>query len=286
MISSVLITGGSGYFGQAMTRYLMHDVSIERICVYSRGEYAQALMRENIPDPQSRIRYFIGDVRDGARLRQAMDGCDTVIHAAALKRIEVIEYNPGEAVKTNILGTMNVIDAATAAGVKRVIYLSTDKACQPRNAYGATKLSAEKLILAANNARGQHGPLFNATRYGNIAGSTGSVIPTWRMHLQAGLGPIYITDPEATRFWMTLDEALDLVIEAALREVGGHLIVPHLPAYSLFDLAIAMNVPRPFHVTGLRQGEKLHERMLEDGPDSSEVQRLTVDELKEKLRSI
>lgn len=272
----------------------------ERICIFSRDEAKQAAMRAAIDDPDQHLHYFIGDVRDRRRLTRAMAGVDTVIHAAALKRVEVGEYNPSEMVKTNVLGTMNVIEAAfdaegperigagpfAGSPIRRVVYVSSDKACQPLNAYGASKLMGEKLVLASNNARGREGPIFSACRYGNVAGSTGSVIPTWRAALAEGKGNIRITEPDATRFWMTIDQAVALVLHVAESCQGGKLHVPDLPAYRLGDLARAMDLPRPIRVTGLGPGEKLHERMLEDGPDSSQVRRMTIDELRKGLAKL
>jgi len=289
-MKSVLITGATGYFGQGMVRRLLEtppDEGVWRICVFSRDEAKQATMRASLDDPEGRIRWFIGDVRDQQRLRRAMDGCDTVIHAAALKRVEVGEYNPGEMIKTNVIGTGNVIEAATDAGVQKVVALSTDKACSPVNAYGASKLLAEKQVLGANNTRGAHGPRFAVTRYGNVAGSTGSVIPNWRNALRTN-HPIYITDPEATRFWMTQKEAIDLVLHAIKTMQGGDLIIPQLPAYRLGDLldAMVIRAPENLQMIGMGKGEKLHERMIEDGPDSSQVRRMTVDELREALKSV
>ena len=292
---SVLITGGTGFLGRGLVRELMAR-GTERICIFSRDEAKQAVMRAEINDPEQRLHWFIGTVRDRDRLVRAMHGVDTVIHAAALKRLEVGEYNPGEMVKTNVLGTMNVIEAAIDAKVKRVVGVSSDKACQPFNAYGASKLMMEKLVLGANNTRGRDGPLYSVCRYGNVAGSTGSVIPTWRAALKEGKGNIRITEPDATRFWMTIDQAVALVLGVAQGSPGGVLYVPgmdrdglhipQLPAYRLGDLARAMDLPRPIHVTGLGPGEKLHERMLEDGPDSSQVRRMTIDELREGLAKL
>ena len=292
-MNSVLITGGTGFLGRGLVRELMARET-ERICIFSRDEAKQARMAFDIPDPDERIHYFIGDVRDRQRLVRAMHGVQTVIHAAALKRVEVGEYNPGEMVKTNVLGTMNVIDAAfdakdgyrTIVRPRKVVYISSDKACQPLNAYGASKLMGEKLVLGAHNARGRHGPIFSACRYGNVAGSTGSVIPTWSAALRTGTGGITMTDGDATRFWMTIDQAVALVLDVAETSPGGKLHVPDLPAYRLGDLARAMDLPRPIRVTGLRPGEKPHERMLEDGPDSSQVRRMTIDELREGLAKL
>jgi UDP-N-acetylglucosamine 4,6-dehydratase len=252
---SVLVTGGAGYFGQAFVRAAL-DRGAERVCVFSRGEYQQALMRQAFED--TRLRFFVGDVRDPTRLMRAMEGIDVVVHAAALKRVEVGEYDAPEMVKTNVMGSMNVIEAATAAGVRKVVALSTDKACEPVNCYGATKLAAEKLFLAANNSRGTAGPIFAVCRYGNVAGSTGSVIPTWRQ-AQARGRLVTLTDPDATRFWMSREEAVALVMETVATMRGGELVIPELPAYRLGDLAEAMRVS--YLLTGLQPGEKAHESM-------------------------
>lgn len=290
---SVLITGGTGFLGRALVSRLLTMPETERICIYSRDEAKQAAMRAQIADPHEKLRWFVGDVRDLPRLRRAMFGVDVVIHAAALKRVEVGEHNPAEMVKTNVIGTMNVIDAALDAPLgdfrvlRHVVYVSSDKACQPLNAYGASKLMGEKLILASNNVRGRTGPIFSAVRYGNVAGSTGSVIPTWRERQRMN-EEIVMTDPRATRFWMRIDQAVDLVLSVAKMQEGGGLHVPQLPAYRLDDLAYAMNLPvlSKVNVIGLQQGEKLHERMLEDGETSAEARRMSVDELREELERL
>lgn len=275
----VMITGGTGFLGQGLTRAIMAADIDAHICIYSRGEYPQALMRQAIPDPEARLHWFIGDVRDQARLRRAMQGVDLVIHAAALKRVEVGEYNPTEMVLTNVLGAMNVIEAATDASVQKVVAISSDKACAPLNAYGATKLTMEKLMLAANNARGKTGPRFAVCRYGNVAGSTGSVIPTWRARAAAqfakaaqGQDPnniritqctqVPVTDPTCTRFWMTQEEACELVLWTARRMEGGELVVPILRAYRLGDLAQAMGFEP--QITGMGPGEKKDEMMISE----------------------
>ena len=278
--SSILVTGASGYFGRGFVRAAL-DGGAARVCVYSRDEVKQAEMRASIND--QRVRYFIGCVRDLQRLRRAMEGCDVVVHAAALKRVEVCEYDPAEVVKTNVGGAMNVIDAATSAGVRKVVGLSTDKACDPINAYGASKLLAEKLFLAANNARGATGPRFSCCRYGNVAGSTGSVIPTWRRQL-LNAETIRLSDPEVTRFWMALSEAVELVMQTVDGMAGGELVIPTLPAYRLGDLAEAMGVLEP-EVTGLAAHEKRHEAMTVDNT-SDRARRLTVDELRERLEEV
>ena len=237
----VLITGGTGTFGKAFTRRAL-ELGAERVCIYSRGEYTQHLMRQEFGDDQ-RLRFFIGDVRDRDRLRRAVEGIEIVVHAAALKRIEVGHYNPGEMVKTNIDGAANVIEASHDAGVKKVVFLSSDKAYQPISAYGQSKALAETLFIAANNVHGEHGPRFACVRYGNVSGSTGSVIPIWRELISAGK-KIVITDPNCTRFWMTQAEAVKLVLDTINSMRGGETNIPTLPAYRLGDLAVAMGSDR------------------------------------------
>jgi len=278
--SSILVTGGTGFFGQGFARAAL-ALGSPRVCIYSRSEYQQFLMRKSFSD-DLRLRFFIGDVRDQDRLRRAMHGVDVVIHAAALKRVEVAEYDASEVVKTNVMGTMNVIEAATDAHVARVVSLSSDKACAPVNCYGASKLLGEKLILAANNSRGLLGPRFACVRYGNVAGSTGSVIPIWRKALEQDQ-EVELTDPYATRFWMTLAQACELVRITADTMHGGELNIPTLPAYKLGDLALAMGVK--YRITGLGPGEKIHESMIE-GKSSLEARRMDVDELREALRHV
>jgi UDP-N-acetylglucosamine 4,6-dehydratase len=285
---SVLITGGTGFFGRGCVRALLDGKLSDRVCIYSRDEYKQSLMRAEFKD-DPRLRFFVGDVRDKDRLTQAMQGVNVVIHAAALKRVEVGEYNPAEMVKTNVLGSMNVIDAAYLAGVQKVVMLSTDKACEPANAYGASKLMAEKLFLAANvthgMARTYTGPKYAVCRYGNVAGSTGSVIPTWRRILAEG-GRLSVTDRWCTRFFMTLDEAVRLVINTATTMKGGELAIPQLPAYRLQDLVVALGGNlEAVKSTGLGKGEKLHESMV-PGATSYEARRMTIDELREALSHV
>lgn len=278
---SVLITGGSGFFGRGFARRcLEHDV--DRVCVYSRGEYQQALMRRELGD-DSRMRYFIGDVRDVERLEEAMQGVDTVIHAAALKRIEVGFYNPSEMNKTNIDGTRNVITASRKAGVERVVFLSSDKAFQPCSAYGISKAAAECAILSANHTRGADGPVYAAVRYGNVWRSTGSIVPSWEALIASGASAVPVTDPNCTRFFMRLDEAVDLVWNTAESMKGGELNIPRLPAYLVGDLARAMGVG--MRVTGLPEHEKRHESMCE-GVSSDKARRMTVEELRGALRYV
>jgi len=279
-MKNILITGGTGFFGQGFVRAaLAHGA--ERVCVFSRGEYQQALMRRAFGD-DPRLRFFIGDVRDADRLAWAMAGCDVVVHAAALKRVEVGEYNPTEMRKTNVGGAENVVWAARQADVEKVVALSTDKACEPANTYGKTKALAEDIFLSANRERGATGPIFAVCRYGNVAGSTGSVIPTWRRALEQGHA-VQVTDLEATRFWMRLDEAVHLVAKTIELMEGGELMIPDLPAYRLGDLAEVMGVS--YAVTGLMPGEKAHESMR-PGESSDKARRMSVAELKEALEHV
>lgn len=275
---SVLITGGTGYLGQALARALLARGE-QHVRIYSRGEHAQAAMREAFGG--ERLRFLVGDVRDLARLTRAMHQVDVVIHAAALKRIEVGHYNPTEMVRTNIGGAMNVIDAAVSAGARRVIAVSTDKAFQPVSPYGASKALAEWLFLNANAER-PNGPRFAVVRYGNVAGSTGSVIPRWRELLRSQ-DRVPITDPDCTRFWMTIAEAVDLVLGTAERMTGGELVIPDLPAYRLGDLASAMNAQAV--VCGLPAWEKRHEA-LGEGRTSDAARRMSVEELRVRLAGV
>lgn len=295
-MKSILITGGSGAFGTAFTKFLLNVTSTvpARIVIFSRSEHRQAELRrelEAIPDVNAadRMRYFIGDVRDQDRLRRAMDGIEIVIHAAALKRIEVGAYNPLEVKKTNIDGAANVIEAATDAKVRNVVMLSTDKAFEPISPYGTSKAFAESLFLAANNTRGWGGPHFAVVRYGNVWDSTGSVVPTWRAIIdrqveQIGQGEhpvVPVTDPECTRFYMTMQQAVELVFWTMNHMVGGEIEIPKLPAYRLGDLANAMGALTD--VRGLPAYEKLHESMAA-GNSSDRARRMTIEELKEALR--
>lgn len=275
-MKSILVTGGTGTFGQAFVPAAL-DAGYDRVCVYSRGEHRQAEMRENLND--ERLRWFIGDVRDKDRLRRAMSGVDAVVHAAALKRIEVCEYDVGEMVKTNVIGTLNVIYAAMDAGVKKVIGLSTDKACDPVNAYGASKFVCERMILSANNAAGSKGPRFGVVRYGNIWKSQGSVVTIWKRLIEEGHGEVPVTDPDCTRFFMRSSEAVALVI-SSIRRTKSNIVTPVLPAYRIGDLAEAMGVD--IRITGLPEWEKKHESMVR-GETSEHARRLTVNELRGAL---
>lgn len=273
--AGVLITGGSGFLGRALVERMLAD-GCERICLYSRNEYSQARMRADF-DSDTRLRWFIGDVRDRDRLTRAMASVESVIHAAALKRIEVGTYNPDEMVKTNVYGSMNVVDAARAAGVEKVLLVSSDKAYGPISPYGQTKALAESLFLTANDP--QYGPRFAVVRYGNVAGSTGSVIPTWR----AARGVVTLTDPGCTRFWMKREEAARLVIDTLASMRGGEVAIPDLPAFRLGDLAEAMELKTK--VVGLGDWEKKAESMCA-GKCSDTARRMSIDEIREALKSV
>jgi FlaA1/EpsC-like NDP-sugar epimerase len=278
---TLLLTGATGTFGRAFTKRILADPELQRICLYSRGEHAQAQMRDDLP-PDNRLRWFIGDVRDRDRLRRAMNGIDVVVHAAALKRIEVGYQNPVEMVKTNIGGAINVIEAAQDVGVRKVVALSSDKAFQPVSPYGTSKALAESLFLAANNTTGAHGPRFAVCRYGNIWASNGSVVPRWLKILEAS-DTVPVTSELATRFFMTIDQAVDLVLTTIRTMKGGELAIPDLPAYAVGDLALAMGAK--MKIMGLPDWEKLHEGMSEE-KRSDLALRMTVDELRERLADL
>lgn len=285
-METILITGGSGAFGHAFAkRLLAKEVPPRRIVIFSRSEYRQFLMNKELwsLDKHGSLRFLIGDVRDRERLRRAMEDVEVVVHAAALKRIEVGRYNPNEVVKTNVDGTVNVVEAAKDAGVKKVVYLSSDKAWQPISPYGLTKALGEAIVLAANNTRGAKGPRYACTRYGNVWGSTGSVVPVWRSMIEAGAMSVPVTDPDCTRFFMLMDEAIDLVLECIERMPPDSPLIPTLPAYRLGDLAEAMGVMH--HVTGLPEWEKRHEGM-HDGNTSDVARRMSVEELRMMLERL
>lgn len=278
---SVLVTGASGFFGRGFVSAIL-KTGVSRVCVFSRGEYTQSLMRQEFGN-DDRLRFFIGDVRDLDRLEEAMQGVDLVVHAAALKRIEVGFYNPEEMFETNIQGTRNVIRAAKRAKVKKVVGLSSDKAFEPVSAYGISKAAAECAMLAANNTRGASGPIFACVRYGNVWNSTGSIVPTWRRLLDIGYPTVPVTDPDCTRFFMRRDEAVDLVIRTAESMKGGELAIPDLPAFRIGDLAEAMDA-KPVYV-GLNDFEKKHESMG-PGNSSEKARRMSVDELRKELANV
>lgn len=256
---SVLITGGTGSFGRKYVRTLLNQHKPRRIIVFSRDELKQYEMSQEYSGPQ--MRYFIGDVRDPERLRQAMRDVDFVIHAAALKQVPAAEYNPMECIKTNIHGAENVIKAAIAEGVEKVMALSTDKAANPINLYGATKLASDKLFVAANNMVGHDRTRFAVVRYGNVVGSRGSVVPFFRKLIAEGAASLPITDERMTRFWITLQEGVDFVIRNFARMHGGEIFVPKIPSVRITDLASAMAPDLKQEVIGIRPGEKLHETM-------------------------
>lgn len=256
---SILITGGTGSFGQKCVKTLLARHP-RRIIIYSRDELKQYEMQQVFRGPE--MRYFIGDVRDEGRLRQAMHGVDLVIHAAALKQVPTAEYNPMECIKTNINGAENVINAALDRGVSRVIALSTDKATNPVNLYGATKLVSDKLFVAANNVTGGLETCFSVVRYGNVVGSRGSVVPLFQKLLAQGAQELPITDSRITRFWITLQQGVDFVLKAFERMRGGEIFVPKIPSMHVTDLAEAMAPGIATYVIGMRPGEKLHELMV------------------------
>lgn len=278
---SYLITGGSGFLGNGLVSSLIQR-DAQRICIYSRDEVKHAKMRAAFND-DPRLRFFLGDVRDLERLKLAMRGCRYVIHAAALKRVEAIEYNVIEGVATNVLGTQNVLRAALdTPGVERCVLVSTDKACEPTTVYGRTKALAEDIFRTAHSYA-PHGPTFGVVRYGNVAGSTGSVIPIWRQAMAEGR-ECEVRDPDATRFYMTREQAVDFVLDAMYSNQPGELYVPKLPAYRLGDLAVAMGV-KACRFTALGNGEKQHESML-PGEPSNLARRMTIQELKEALKTV
>ena len=258
--SSILVTGGTGSFGKAFIREVLANHDPKRVIVYSRDELKQWEARQLFND-DPRLRWFIGDVRDLERLRRAMHGIDYVVHAAALKQVDTGEYNPHEFVKTNVLGSQNVIEASIDAGVKKVVALSTDKASSPINLYGATKLTADKLFIPGNHYAAQHPTRFAVVRYGNVMGSRGSVIPLFRPSHAAGES-LPITDLRCTRFFITLPQAVQFVLDTFDLMQGGELFVPHIPSHLVTDLAQAIAPGAKMHDIGLRPGEKLHEEMI------------------------
>lgn len=256
---SILITGGTGSFGHQFIQTLLERYTPSRIVVFSRDELKQFEMQQRFPQPV--MRFFIGDVRDGARLRQAMRGIDYVVHAAALKQVPAAEYNPMECIKTNIHGAENVIAAALDNEVKKVIALSTDKAANPANLYGATKLCSDKLFVAANNIAGGHATRFAVVRYGNVVGSRGSVVPVFKQLLAQGATELPVTDTRMTRFWITLEQGIEFVIRSFERMYGGEIFVPKIPSMRILDLVESLAPNLPIKAIGIRPGEKLHEIM-------------------------
>ena len=257
---SVLISGGTGSFGRAFLHTLLALYQPKRVVIFSRDELKQYEMQQEFNAPC--MRYFIGDVRDADRLKQAMRGIDYVVHAAALKHVPAAEYNPTECIRTNVVGAENIINAAIENGVQKVIALSTDKASSPINLYGATKLLSDKLFVAANNITGEHKTRFSVVRYGNVVGSRGSVLPFFRKLIREGAVELPITDARMTRFWITLQNGVDFVLQSFQRMHGGELFVPKIPSANIVDLATAMAPQLPQRSVGIRPGEKLHEMMI------------------------
>jgi UDP-N-acetylglucosamine 4,6-dehydratase len=258
---TILITGGTGSFGKKATEIILAKYKPKRLIIFSRDELKQSEMAQQFPVAKyDCIRFFIGDVRDAERLSRAFHNVDYVIHAAALKQVPAAEYNPFEAVKTNILGAQNIINVAIDQGIKKIIALSTDKAANPINLYGATKLCSDKLFVSGNQYVGHEHTIFSVVRYGNVVGSRGSVIPFFQKCSQEGCLPI--TDPRMTRFWITMEQSVDFVLKSFARMVGGELFVPKLPSMNIMDLAQAIAPECRTEIVGIRPGEKLHEVMI------------------------
>ena len=259
---TILITGGTGSFGKCFTKYALTHYNPKKIIIYSRDEFKQYLMQNEFKEYESKMRYFIGDVRDKDRLKRAFEGVDYVIHAAALKQVPACEYNPNEAIKTNINGAQNVIDAALDSNVKKVVALSTDKAVNPVNLYGGTKLVSDKLFVSANAYAGNKDISFSIVRYGNVAGSRGSIIPLFNNIIKNGGTELPITDFRMTRFWISLTEGVELVIKALKEAKGGETFISKIPSFKVTDLAEAMLPGCTKKEIGIRPGEKLHEIMV------------------------
>lgn len=259
---SILITGGTGSFGNYFTDYLLKNHKPKRIVIFSRDEYKQFLMKNKFREYEKVLRFFVGDVRDKDRLMRAFAGVDYVVHAAAMKQVPACEYNPLEAIKTNINGAANIIDAAIERGVERVVALSTDKAVNPINLYGGTKLVSDKLFVSANSYVAQDKTRFSVVRYGNVAGSRGSVIPFFADQLNQGVEELPVTDKRMTRFWIHLETGVKLVVHALINATGGEVFIAKIPSFNVVDLAQAMNPGRSYREVGIREGEKLHEIMI------------------------
>ena len=259
---TVLVTGGTGSFGKCFTRYALTHSDVKKIIIYSRDEYKQFVMQNEFKEYSDRLRFFIGDVRDLDRMRRALKGVDYIVHAAALKQVPACEYNPNEAIKTNIHGAMNVIEAALDSNVQKVVALSTDKAVNPVNLYGGTKLVSDKLFIAANAYAGSGDLAFSIVRYGNVAGSRGSVIPFFKNLINKGEKSLPITDYRMTRFWISLEQGVELVLKALEESVGGETFISKIPSFKITDLAEAMLPGCDKPEVGIREGEKLHEIMV------------------------
>lgn len=259
---TILVTGGTGSFGKAFTKYVLTHYNPKKIIIYSRDEFKQFNMANDFKEYKDKLRFFIGDVRDLERLKRAFEGVDYVVHAAAMKQVPACEYNPNEAIKTNIHGAQNIINAALDCGVKKVVALSTDKAVNPVNLYGGTKLVSDKLFIAANAYAGSKDICFSIVRYGNVAGSRGSIIPVFKNIIENGGNALPITDYRMTRFWISLDEGVKLVIKALEEAKGGETFISKIPSFKITDLAQAMLPGCEMPEIGIREGEKLHEIMV------------------------
>ena len=272
---SILITGGTGSFGNHFVEYVLKHYDPKKIVIYSRDEYKQFIMNNKFKEYEDKLRFFIGDVRDGDRLKRALNGIDYVVHAAALKQVPSCEYNPLEAIKTNINGAANVINACLDMDVKRVVALSTDKAVNPVNLYGGTKFVSDKLFIAANSYSGSMGTRFAVVRYGNVAGSRGSVIPFFKGLIDSGKTSLPVTDYRMTRFWISLEQGIELVIKALAEANGGETFISKIPSFKVTDLAQAMLPGCEMPEIGIREGEKLHEVMVskEDAPFTYEYEK-------------
>ncbi|WP_444550124.1 UDP-N-acetylglucosamine 4,6-dehydratase (inverting) [Candidatus Magnetomonas plexicatena] len=261
---TILVTGGTGSFGKELAKFILKKYKVKKLIIFSRDEFKQYEMSAQFKTPQYPIRYFIGDIRDRERLYRAFNGVDYVIHAAAMKHVLAAEYNPLEVVKTNIIGAENIVDAAIDNGVKKVIALSTDKAVSPLNLYGATKLAMEKIFVAAGAYVGGKDTKFSIVRYGNVVGSRGSVVPLFHKLIRSGIKELPITDERMTRFWITMEESVELVLEALDESVGGEVFVPKIPSMKITDLAKAVCGDCKFKFSGVRPGEKIHETLISE----------------------
>ncbi|MBO9547750.1 UDP-N-acetylglucosamine 4,6-dehydratase (inverting) [Caulobacter sp.] len=273
----ILVTGGTGSFGRRFIETVLRRYDPRKVIIYSRDELKQSdmqlEMREQFDEATvAKLRFFLGDVRDRERLTLALRGVDIVIHAAALKQVPAAEYNPSECIHTNVLGAENVVWASLNNGVKQVVALSTDKACNPTNLYGATKLASDKTFVAANNLSGDIGTRFCVVRYGNVVGSRGSVVPLYRRLLSQGATELPVTDPRMTRFWITLNEGVDFVLSSLTMMRGGEIFVPKIPSMAMPDLVKAMSPEAGMKVIGIRPGEKLHEIMISADDSRSTVE--------------
>lgn len=275
----ILLTGGTGSFGKKFTERILEEYDPQKIIIYSRDEFKQDLMKkefmQKLPSKMHKLRFFIGDVRDRERLYRALNGVDYVIHAAAMKQVPACEYNPFEAIKTNIHGAQNIVDACIDKKVKKCVALSTDKAVNPINLYGGTKLVSDKLFISGNAYSGESGTIFSVVRYGNVAGSRGSVIPYFKSLIENGAKSLPITDFNMTRFWITLDEGVDLVFKALKESKGGETYISKIPSFKITDLAKAMLDNVDLQEVGIREGEKLHEVMItkEDSRNTYEYEK-------------